>query len=145
MHYRNIFRVISACSLMAMQAAADGHITTLRLVEDPAIAEASTEPEAAKGRRQSQQAARSVVLTLDTVAGNEYRIQATGNLVSGSWDDIGDVFTATESSTTLSFPENDSHRFFRAVVLTQNIAPAEPVQPPPPGPPPSVPPSTPPI
>lgn len=144
MHYRNIIRVISACSLMVIQAAAEGKIRTLRLLEDPATAEASTGQEKGKSRKKSPKATRSVVLTVDTVPGNEYRIQATGSLVSGIWDDIGTVFTATETGTTLSFPENNTHRFFRAVVLTQNVAPAEPIQPPPPGPPPSDPSSAPP-
>lgn len=142
MQYRNILSVISACSLMVMQVAADGHIITFSLVEEPAILEGSTKKESGNGSQTQLDATRSVVLTVDTVPGNEYRIQAAGSLVSGNWDDIGEVFTATESRTTLSFPENDSHRFFRVIPLTQSAAPSGPT---PPGPPPSVPHSAPPL
>lgn len=124
---------------MGIQAAVGGKIKTLRLVEDAAVSEAGTGQGKGKGSKKNQKATKSVVLTVDTVPGNEYQVQAAGSLAPGIWDDIGTVFTATQSITTVSFPESDSYRYFRVIVVTQNVAlasPPPPSSPPPPPPPP---------
>ncbi len=141
MYYRDIFKVVLACAFIGVHPAVAGKIKKLSLVDDPAISEASTGQGKGKGSKKNQKATKSVVLTFDTVPGNEYQVQGTSSLVSGNWDDIGSVFTATEYSTTVSFPESDSYRYFRVIVVTQNVAPSSP---PPPGPPPSDPPPAPP-
>ena len=129
MHYRMIYKVALVSFWMVIQAAADGKIKTLRLVEEPAVSEASTSQE---------KATMSVALTVVTVPGNEYQLQATGNLVSGIWDDIGAVITATQSVTSGSFPESDAYRYFRVIVVKKNVVPTLPLPPssPPPPPPP---------
>lgn len=133
MHFRIIYRVVIAVFWTAIQAGADGKINTLSLVEDPAISTTSTSQGKGKGSRKKQKTALSVVLMVDTLPDNEYRIQATDSLVSGIWEDIGALFTATQSVTTVSFPESDAYRYFRVIVVSQKF---EPPSPPPPGSPP---------
>jgi len=132
MNFRMIFGAALICALMAVQAAADGKIISLNLTEGPAISETSTSKGNGKGSKKKQQASMMVVLKVDTVSGNEYQLQATGSLASGIWDDIGTIFTATQSVTEVSTPESDAYRFFRVVALTEILAPPPPPPPPPP-------------
>lgn len=131
MQYHRFYNVVIAGSLMVLNAVADGRITQLTIAEYPLLLTSGAVQGSATDSPSSE---RAVVLTIQTISGNEYQLQGTDSLVRGSWDNIGAVFTASQSETSVLFPENNSYSFFRVIVVAQGTGPLPPPTDPPPTP-----------
>lgn len=131
MQYHRFYNVVIAGSLMVLNAVADGRITQLTIEEYPLILGSGTVQGSAADSPSSE---RAVVLTIETTSGNEYQLQGTASLTSGSWDNIGAVFAATQSETSVLFPESSSYAFFRVIVVLPGTDPLPPPTDPPPTP-----------